>query len=113
MTSRPGVIYHVSQSQLSVARHFGGCKYNGADYHYDAATDTLTRLDIWRAKLASDKEMAARVAKEERAKWEKVKDMQKSFVGGDDSLLQRNRSFCGSVAKAIDKQRVDRAGGSR
>lgn len=79
--SRPEVIYHVSHTQLSVARHFGACKYNGADYHYDAETDTLTRMDIWRARLAGDKEMASRVAAEERAKWEKVKEMQKSFAG--------------------------------
>lgn len=79
--NNPETIYHVSNSQLSVSRHFGGCKYNGADYHYDAETDTLIRMDIWRARLASDKKYADRVEKEERAKWEKVKDMQKSFVG--------------------------------
>lgn len=82
--NRPEVIYHVSQTQLSVARHFGGCKFNGADYHYDAETDTLTRMDIWRAKLASDKEMAAKVAKEEREKWAAAEKMQSSFVGWRD-----------------------------
>lgn len=79
--NRPEVIHHVSHTQLSVAHHYGGCKYNGADYHYDAEADTLTRMDIWRANLACDKKEAARAAKEERAKWEKVKDMQSSFVG--------------------------------
>lgn len=79
--NRPEVIYHVSHTQLSVAWLFGAIKYNGADYHYDAETDTLTRMDIWRARLAANKEEAARVAKEERAKWEAVKAAQKSFVG--------------------------------
>lgn len=53
--NRPEVIYHVSHTQLSVARYYGGCKYNGAEYHYDAESDTLTRMDIWRARLAADK----------------------------------------------------------
>lgn len=77
VVNRPEVIYHVSHSQLSIARH-NGCTFHGAEYHYDEATDTLTRLDIWRAKLARDKELAAKVAKEERAKWEEI---QSSFVG--------------------------------
>lgn len=79
--NRPEVIYHVSQTQLSVARHFGGCTFNGAEYHYDPETDTLTRMDIWRAKLAGDKELAAKVAKEEREKWAAAEKMQASFVG--------------------------------
>lgn len=79
--NRPEVIYHVSQTQPSVSRHFGGCKYNGADYHYDEATDTLVRMDIWRAKLVDDKELAAKVAKEEREKWAAAEKMQASFVG--------------------------------
>lgn len=79
--NRPEYIHNVSHSQLSVARHFGGCKYNGADYHYDAKNDRLIRMDIHKAMLASDKKGALLAAKEERAKWEKVKDMQKSFVG--------------------------------
>jgi hypothetical protein len=74
--NRPEYFHNVSQSQLSIARHYGGCKYNGADYHYDPATDTLTRMDIWRSRLASDKKEAARVAAEERKRLESA---QKSF----------------------------------
>jgi hypothetical protein len=67
--SRPERIYNVSQTQFSVARFYGGCKFNGADYHYDAASDTLTRMDVWKARIASSKEDAAKAAKAEREKW--------------------------------------------
>lgn len=75
--NRPERIYNVSQTQLSVARHYGGCKFNGADYHYDAESDTLTRMDIWKARCASSKESAAKAAKDERKKWT---DAQHSFT---------------------------------
>lgn len=42
----PERYYNVSQTQLSVARHFGGCKVNGQHYAYDPTTDTLTRYDV-------------------------------------------------------------------
>ena len=74
---RPERIYNVSQTQLSVARHYGGCKFNGADYHYDAASDTLTRMDVWKARCASSKEESAKSAKDEREKW---MDVQQSFI---------------------------------
>ena len=76
-TYRPERIYNVSQTQLSVARFYGGCKFNGADYHYDAETDTLTRMDIRQARIASNKEDAAKAAKAERKKWLKA---QQSFA---------------------------------
>ena len=77
-TYRPERIYNVSQTQLSVSRFYGGCKFNGADYHYDADSDTLTRMDVWKARCASSKEEAAKVAKAEREKWAKA---QQSFAG--------------------------------
>ena len=43
----PEEIHNISHSQLSVARHFGGCKYMGASYHYDASQDALIRMDVW------------------------------------------------------------------
>ena len=49
-------IYNVSQSPLSVARFYGGCKFNGASYHYDAASDTLTRMDVWKAQAGGSEE---------------------------------------------------------
>ena len=72
--NRPEHIYNVSQTQLSVARYYGGCKFNGADYHYDAESDTLYRMDVWRARMASNKEEADRAARAEREKWTEAQD---------------------------------------
>ena len=79
--NRPEKIYNVSQTQLSIARFYGGCKFNGADYHYNSENDTLTRMDIWKANLASSKKEAEKAAKAERVKWAKE---QKSFAAFDD-----------------------------
>lgn len=76
--NRPERIYNVSQTQLSVARFYGGCKFNGADYHYDAESDTLTRMDVWEARNAKSKEDGAKAAKAER---EKLAKAQQSFTG--------------------------------
>ena len=46
MPDTPERIYHVSTSQLSIARHYGGIKFNGVDYVYDPTTDTLIRADV-------------------------------------------------------------------
>ena len=43
----PERFYHVSQGQLSVTRHYGGCTFNGHEYLYDPTTDTLMRADVW------------------------------------------------------------------
>ena len=75
--NRPERIYNVSQTQLSVARFYGGCSLNGADYHYDAESDTLTRMDVWKAQCASSKKEGAKAAKAEREKWTKA---QQSFA---------------------------------
>ncbi len=75
--NRPERIYNVSKTQFSIARFYGGCKFNGANYHYDADSDTLTRMDIWKARCASSKEDAAKAAKAEREKWMKA---QQSFT---------------------------------
>lgn len=75
--NKPERIYNVSQTQFSIARLFGGCKFNGADYHYDAESDTLTRMDVWKALCASSKEEAAKAANAEREKWA---DAQHSFT---------------------------------
>ncbi len=55
---------HVSQTQLSVARYYGRIKVNGIMYIYDAATDTLTREDIVKSQLKSEKEEMAKAKKE-------------------------------------------------
>ncbi len=65
--NRPEKIYNVSQTQLSIARHYGGIKFNGAEYVYDATQDTLTRRDVWLDKIKNDKN----AAKKERENWTK------------------------------------------
>lgn len=44
----PYVIRGVRQSQLSIARHSGGCGVNGAYYTYVPPTDELIRDDVVR-----------------------------------------------------------------
>jgi hypothetical protein len=39
---QPVEIYHnISNTQLSVARHYGGCTINGESYTYNPTDDTL------------------------------------------------------------------------
>ncbi len=46
------VICGVSNSQFSIARFYGGIKYNGETYTYDPTSDELVRNDVlkWLAK---------------------------------------------------------------
>jgi len=48
----PFAIAGVSTGQLSVARHYGGCRYMGQGYSYIPTTDELVRDDVvaWLAK---------------------------------------------------------------
>lgn len=48
----PFVICGVSCSQLSIARFYGGCKFQGRNYTYIPTTDELLRDDVvkWLAK---------------------------------------------------------------
>ena len=39
----PNKLYHVSKTQLSLARFYGRCVYNGETYTYDYLEDSLTR----------------------------------------------------------------------
>ena len=43
---------NVSMTQLSIARHYGGCKYQGDSYTYLPHTDELIRDDVlkWQRK---------------------------------------------------------------
>ncbi|OQY25504.1 MAG: hypothetical protein B6244_14910 [Candidatus Cloacimonetes bacterium 4572_55] len=73
---KPERIYHVSKTQLSVARHWGQCTYNGALYHYDAVADMLTRDDIFKENLAQNKQLADDHKKAEK---ERFMSMQKDL----------------------------------
>ena len=46
---------NVSQTQLSIARHYGGIKYNGESYTYLPLTDELIRNDVLKWKQKQDK----------------------------------------------------------
>jgi hypothetical protein len=40
------IIANVSQTQFSIARHFGGIKFNGSEFKYFPADDLLVRQDV-------------------------------------------------------------------
>ena len=42
----PFGITNVSQSQMSIARHYGGCTWQGEKYTYMPPTDELIRDDV-------------------------------------------------------------------
>ena len=65
----PDEIHHVSQSQFSVARHFGGCSYMGQSYIYDAGQDRLIRRDVYLARLKEGKADAKALRDAERQRW--------------------------------------------
>ena len=65
----PDEIHSVSQSQFSVARHFGGCSYMGQSYIYDAGQDRLIRRDVYLARLKQGKAEAKALRDAERQRW--------------------------------------------
>lgn len=44
----PFLIRGVSHTQLSIARHYGGCTFQGKHYSYTPPTDELIREDVVR-----------------------------------------------------------------
>lgn len=42
----PYLVTGVSRSQFSLARHYGGIRYNGQHYTYIPPTDELIRADV-------------------------------------------------------------------
>ena len=57
----PERIYNWLDSHLSIARHYGGCTYNGADYviAYDEEGQPLLRSDLLKKPKRGKKEEAA------------------------------------------------------
>ena len=53
----PPKLYRISQTQLSIARHYGGCIFQGNNYVYNTKDDTLTREDIWKEEHKKKKEV--------------------------------------------------------
>ncbi len=64
--SAPDRIYNWLDSQLSIARHYGGCKFNGADYviAYGETNQPLVRVDV----LKREAKQARAKAKSENSK---------------------------------------------
>ena len=60
----PFLIRGVSQTQFSIARYYGGVKYNGHAYTYLADTDELIRDDVekWVTKRRKPKRTAKKVS---------------------------------------------------
>jgi hypothetical protein len=58
----PFVIQDVSRTQLSVARHYGGCLYRGKEYVYLPTTDELVRDDVvrWIATRRKEEQQAVK-----------------------------------------------------
>ena len=56
----PERIYQWMDTQLSIARHYGGCKYNGADYviAYNEEGHPLVRADLLRKPKRAKKKSA-------------------------------------------------------
>lgn len=63
-TNSPAIIRGVSQSQFSVARHYGGCRAHGTDYVYVPPSDELIRADVIKL-LAKIRKESARKKKAE------------------------------------------------
>lgn len=63
MERTPERIYNWLDSQLSIARHYGGCKFNGADYviAYNEEGQPLVRSDLLKKKKAAKKPKAAQI----------------------------------------------------
>lgn len=60
----PYGVAHVSDTQFSIARHFGGCKAWDCYYVYLPLTDELIRWDVmdWLAKKSREQRKAEREA---------------------------------------------------
>ena len=54
----PEEIHGVSLSQFSIARHYGGARYMGHAYVYDAGRDVLVRVDVLNARKRAAKKEA-------------------------------------------------------
>ena len=74
----PDRICPVMGTIFSVAMHFGGAIIAGKNYHYDADTDSLIRMDVWEKMMKEDKDARKKWEDSEREKWAKVN---KEFEG--------------------------------
>lgn len=59
-------------SQLSIARHYGGCTVNGKWYIVDRKTGDLVREDIFKANAKAEKNKRAALAEDVLQKQKKL-----------------------------------------
>ena len=76
MSEPPERIYNVSQTQFSIARHFGGVTFNNRQYIYIAADDMLIRDDVLRRDKKAERELA-------KQKREQAEQMQEQLFRGE------------------------------
>ena len=64
----PEKIYGWLNGQLSLARHYGGCKFNGHEYQIDYLDPDapLVRMDVFKAEFKA-KSTAAKTASRDQA----------------------------------------------
>ena len=67
ITNPPDEIHHVSRSQLSVARYYGGITYQGVSYAYDRARDVLIRRDVLAGRVLAAKVEAKKKGQADKA----------------------------------------------
>ena len=65
----PEELHSVSHGQLSVARLYGGCTFQGAEYVYDADADKLIRLDVHAERAKAARGEAKALASAKQNKW--------------------------------------------
>ena len=65
----PEELHNVSLGQLSVARLYGGCTFQGAKYVYDADADKLIRADVHAARRMVVRADSKAWADAERKRW--------------------------------------------
>ena len=66
-TNPPDEIHHVSQSQFSIARYYGGCTFQGASYTYDPVRDVLIRRDVLAGRVRAAKAEAKKKGQADKA----------------------------------------------
>lgn len=82
MTETPERIYHWLDSQLSIARLYGRCKFNGVGYSiaHDEPGQPLVRDDVLLRERRASRQKQREFAKHERERW----------MGLQNSLLPPN-----------------------
>lgn len=76
MNETPERIYHWMDSQLSIARLYGRCKFNGAAYSIacDEPGQPLVRDDVLLRERMASKQKQREFAKSERERWMRLQE---------------------------------------